>query len=112
MPLHDCKSIDKLIPFVVSYLYEGRYRQTVSPEWFLCEVTALFGWRGGYFSFLVAVMNRPMMPTIKMPISIRSEYVTMSSTPFPMSGGKEAAPDEGANRLPYSVAPPTPYHSL
>lgn len=95
MPLHNCKSIDKLIPFVVSYLYEGRYRQTVSPEWFLREVTALFGWRGGYFSFLVAVMNRPMMPTIKMPIWIRSEYVTIAAPPSLCPGAKKLPPMKG-----------------
>lgn len=72
----------------------------------LQEVTALFGRRGGYFFFVCK--NRPMMPTIKMPIWMRSEYVTICNTPFSLSEirGQEVTPESmGANRLPLLVAP-------
>ena len=68
------------------------------------EVTALFGRRGGYF-FLLAAIKRPIMPTTKMPIWIRSEYVTIGQPPFPKTGGKKLPPQRGANRLPLLVAP-------
>ena len=38
--------------------------------------------RGGYF-FLRICMTRPQMPTIKMPICIKSEYVTIGTTSLP-----------------------------
>ena len=83
------------------------YRQTVRPRVVLLqEVTALFGRRGGYFFFVCK--NRPMMPTIKMPIWIRSEYVTIRSTPslFSEIRGLRSYPRKmGANRLPLLVAP-------
>ena len=43
------------------------------------------------------------MATIRIPVWIRSEYVTIGSPPFVRSGGKEAPPDlvRGTNRLPF-----------
>ena len=47
-------------------------------------------------------MNRPIMPTIKIPIWIKSEYVTIVSPPFQKDmGAKKRLPEsKGANRLP------------
>ena len=38
------------------------------------------------------------MPTIRIPIWIRSEYVTMDSPPLYVIGGQEAAPVKRADR--------------
>ena len=51
------------------------------PLEFSTDVTALFGRRGGHFCFWNA-RNNPIMPTIKIPIWIRSEYVTTEQPPF------------------------------
>ena len=58
------------------------------------EVTALFGRRGGYF-FLLAIIKRPIMPTTKMPVWIRSEYVTIGQPPFPWIRGQKLPPVGG-----------------
>ena len=58
------------------------------------EVTALFGRRGGYF-FLLAIIKRPIMPTTKMPVWIRSEYVTIGQPPFPQIRGQKLPPVGG-----------------
>ena len=42
------------------------------------------------------------MPTTKMPVWIRSEYVTIGQPPLSEDQGTEAAPCVGANRLPYA----------
>lgn len=46
------------------------------------------------------------MPTTKMPVWIRSEYVTIGQPPFREIRGQEAALARRANRLPLQVAPP------
>ena len=56
---------------------------------------------GGYF-FLLAAIKRPIMPTTKMPVWIRSEYVTIGQPPFPKIRGQKLPPVRGANRLPYA----------
>ena len=50
------------------------------------------------------------MATVKMPICIKSEYVTMTTTPLPIHrvGGQEVSPlfeARGTNRLPLLAAP-------
>jgi hypothetical protein len=83
---------------------------------YLKEVTALCGWRGGYF-FLLAIIKRPIMPTTKMPVWIRSEYVTIGQPPFlrirgqklPPVGGQPPAvcwQRQGQNTTLFSVAQP------
>ena len=59
---------------------------------------------GGYF-FLLAAIKRPIMPTTKMPVWMRSEYVTIGQPPFHKIRGQEAAPCPGANRLPLLAVP-------
>ena len=54
---------------------EGATGKRLAPYW-ITEVTAGLGRPGGYF-FLLACMNRAIMPTIKIPVWIRSEYVTI-----------------------------------
>ena len=72
-----------------------------------------FGRPGGYF-FLSAWMNRAIMPTIRIPVWIRSEYVTIVSPPFERSGGQEAPLKKSgeltACRL--SVAPLSAYYTI
>jgi len=45
------------------------------------------------------------MPTTKMPVWMRSEYVTIGQPPFHKIRGQEAAPCPGANRLPLLAVP-------
>ena len=61
---------------------------------YLKEVTALVGAWGGYF-FLLAIIKRPIMPTTKMPVWIRSEYVTIGQPPFPQIRGQKLPPVGG-----------------
>ena len=42
------------------------------------------------------------MPTTKMPVWIRSEYVTIGQPPFLKIRGQKLPPVRGANRLPYA----------
>lgn len=59
----------------------------------------LWGQSGGYF-FLLAAIKRPIMPTTKMPVWMRSEYVTIGQPPFRKIRGQKLPPVRGANRLP------------
>ena len=45
------------------------------------------------------------MPTTKMPVWMRSEYVTIGQPPFHKIRGQEAAPVWGVNRLPLLAVP-------
>ena len=56
---------------------------------------------------LLAAINRLIMPTIKMPIWIRSEYVTIRTPPLGKVGAQKLPPRMGADRLPLLVAPST-----
>lgn len=65
------------------------------------EVTAGLGRPGGYF-LLLACKNRAIMATTRIPVWIRSEYVTIGSPPFRGIRGQEAPPTkQGTNRLPF-----------
>ena len=67
---------------------------------YLKEVTALVGAWGGYF-FLLAIIKRPIMPTTKMPVWIRSEYVTIGQPPFPKIRGQKLPPVWGPTAYRY-----------
>ena len=62
------------------------------------EVTALCGWRGGYFFF--ACRNKLMIPMITRQNWKSSEYVSMLSPP-PKGGERSPSRNGRANRLPY-----------
>jgi hypothetical protein len=59
------------------------------PLEFTIVIAVLSQGAGGHFFF--ACKNRLIMPTIKMPIWIRSEYVTIGQPSFLSIGGQEAA---------------------
>ena len=78
-----------------------RCRQNGQPPTWITRSNRRLGRPGGYF-LLLACKNRAIMATTRIPVWIRSEYVTIGSPPFRGIRGQEAPPTkQGTNRLPF-----------
>ena len=74
-----------------------RCRQNGQPPTWITRSNRRLGRPGGYF-LLLACKNRAIMETTRIPVWIRSEYVTIGSPPFREIRGQEAPPDEAGDQ--------------